>query len=417
MDASANPVHLWKAEVLSIGTEIIMGVIVDTNSAWLAQRLPSLGIANYWVTAVGDNLDRIVEALDRAVKRSDIVITTGGLGPTDDDLTREAIAALLGESPEVAPNLEADLRRRFEGRPMPERNIKQATLIPSAQAIPNSRGTAPGWWTETPGGAVIISMPGVPREMYQMWQDQVVPRLVKRMEGRSSVIVTRTLKVLGIGEAKVDEMIDVQLESSNPKIGVYAKADGTHVRINALGRTEAEAWSVLEPMQKTLLGILGPYVWGFDEDTVPTVLQRYFRSSGLTLALMESGTGGHISNLLTDAPQAHAFLKGAVIVPAHTSLPEHGVPQATMSDYGAASMETARAMAVAARQRWNADIGVGVAGFGPTEATGTMSVSFAIVADGGEVTRQAGYPANIQDMKIRAGNAVLFELVDWMRRS
>src|SRR6266702_2829194 len=167
-----------RAEILSCGTELLLGHITDTNATYLAQSLATLGIDLYFVSQVGDNQGRIVETLQRAWERSDLIIVTGGLGPTEDDLARESISALLGETMQVDPRLEAELRTMFAARNarMPERNIKQATLIPSAQALPNPIGTAPGWWVEK-DGHVIVAMPGVPVEMRKMWEEQAVPRL------------------------------------------------------------------------------------------------------------------------------------------------------------------------------------------------------------------------------------------------
>ena len=169
-----------KAEIMAVGTEILLGEIVDTNSAYIASRLPALGIDVYFKHTVGDNLGRIAEVMARALENNDLVITTGGLGPTEDDLTREAICAVMGEAPQIDPDLEEWLRGVFARRPnnpMPERNLKQAWLIPSARAIPNPRGTAPGWWVEK-DGKIIVSMPGPPGEMTRMWDEEVAPELL-----------------------------------------------------------------------------------------------------------------------------------------------------------------------------------------------------------------------------------------------
>src|SRR5919199_2512527 len=167
-----------KAEILSIGTELLLGQIVDTNANFLAQQLPALGLDLYYVSQVGDNLERLADAFRRGLERSDIIITSGGLGPTEDDLTREAIALVLGERLEVQPHLEQELRAFFarRGRSMPERNVKQATAIPSCTILPNPVGTAPGWWVER-DGKVIVAMPGVPHETRKMWEEQALPRL------------------------------------------------------------------------------------------------------------------------------------------------------------------------------------------------------------------------------------------------
>ena len=193
-----------RAEIISCGTELLLGHITDTNATYLAQHLASLGIDLYYVSQVGDNLERIVETLQQAWQRSDLVVMTGGLGPTEDDLTREAISALLGETMQVDPEQEAILRARFAhaNRLMPERNLKQATLIPSAQALKNPVGSAPGWWVEKETH-IIVAMPGVPREMYCMWEEEVVPRLSKYTGG---LIFTHILRVYGLGESSVEEV-------------------------------------------------------------------------------------------------------------------------------------------------------------------------------------------------------------------
>src|SRR3984893_7839785 len=228
-----------RAEILSCGTELLLGHITDTNATYLAQSLAPLGIDLYFVSQVGDNQERIVETLRRAWERSELIIMTGGLGPTEDDLARESISALLGETMQVDPRLEAELRGMFSARhaTMPERNIKQATLIPSAQALPNPRGTAPGWIVEK-DGRIIVAMPGVPREMYQMWEREVVPRLSPYTGG---LIFTRILRVWGLRESTVEEQLDALLHNTNPTIATYAKNDAVDVRITAKAETHDRA--------------------------------------------------------------------------------------------------------------------------------------------------------------------------------
>ncbi|HEY5002209.1 MAG TPA: molybdopterin-binding protein, partial [Ktedonobacteraceae bacterium] len=212
-----------RAEILSCGTELLLGHITDTNATYLAQSLAPLGIDLYFVSQVGDNQERIVGTLRRAWERSDLIIMTGGLGPTEDDLARESISALLGETMQVDPELATDLRAKFAqmGVQMPESNMKQATLIPSAQVLLNPIGSAPGWWVEQ-NGRIIVAMPGVPREMYRMWQEQAIPRLQPLLGGS---IFTRILRVTGLGESTVEERVGSLLHRTNPTIATYAKDD------------------------------------------------------------------------------------------------------------------------------------------------------------------------------------------------
>ena len=221
-----------RAEIISVGTEILLGEITDTNSQYLAARLPAIGIDLYHQSTVGDNLARLSEAIERGLARSDVLIITGGLGPTDDDLTREAIADVLGETMFVDSEAENRLRAFFTARGVsfPERNVKQTMLIPSATAIPNPRGTAPGWWVEK-NDKYIVAMPGPPAEMQRMWEHEVEPKLAQ-LAG-AGVLVSRVLKTIGVGESHVDEMIAPLLNSANPSIGVYAKPDGVHIRLAA----------------------------------------------------------------------------------------------------------------------------------------------------------------------------------------
>src|SRR5438270_8010854 len=230
-----------RAEILSIGTELLLGQVVDTNANYVAQQLPALGLDLYYVSQLGDNLQRLADAFRRGLERSDVIITSGGLGPTEDDLTREAIAEVMGERLEVQPHLEAALREFFtrRGRTMPERNVKQATTIPSGTYLPNPIGTAPGWWVER-DGKVIVAMPGVPHEMHKMWEEQAQPRLAKLISG--GAIVSRTLKLAGIGESHAEEALGGELtHSTSPTLATYAKSDGIHLRLTAKAATPAEA--------------------------------------------------------------------------------------------------------------------------------------------------------------------------------
>ena len=369
-----------KAEIIAIGTEILLGEIVDTNSAYLAQRLPELGIDLLHKSVVGDNLGRVTDTFQRAWERSDLILTTGGLGPTDDDLTREGICKLLGEEPRVDDALERRLRAFFErrGYPMPESNLKQAWLIPSSRALDNPRGTAPGWWVER-DGHVIVSMPGVPPEMERMWEHEVRPAL----EGRTGeVLVTRTIKTVGIGEGTVDEMARPLYGTPGIGIGTYARADGVHLRIGAKAATREEAWLRIHPVEEELDQIFGTAIWGRDEDTLEGVIGDLLHERRQTLAAMESCTGGLLASTLTDAPGASDYFTGGLVTYATQQKIAAGVPGETIEEFGVVSAETAQAMATAARERLDADFGVGITGaLGPDpqdgHAPGTVFVAVA----------------------------------------
>jgi nicotinamide-nucleotide amidase len=300
-----------RAEILSIGTELLLGQIVDTNSHYLAQRLADLGIDCLFISTVGDNLGRCRETIERALGRSDLIVTTGGLGPTEDDLTREAIASVLNETPAVDPQLEAELRAWFAGRtqPMPERNRKQAWLIPSARAIPNPNGTAPGWDTRK-GGKRIVSMPGVPREMTYMWERHIEPSL-----RATTVLRSRTLKLLGIGESQAEETLGDLVRSTAPTVVTKAKDDGLHIRITDKDADPATMDARIAAMEVNVRDRLGRYIWGTDEDTLGTVIGRALEARRWHLAIAEALSAGDVSRALAQASRANEWFTTGVVIP------------------------------------------------------------------------------------------------------
>ncbi len=355
-----------KAELLSVGTELLLGEIVDTNSAYLARSLQELGIDLYWMTTVGDNMGRLMETLRRAWDRSDLIVCTGGVGPTDDDMTREGIAALFGEEMVVQPELEANLRAFFRrrGYEMPARNIKQATLIPSARVLANPIGTAPGWWAERDGRGVIC-MPGVPSEMTRMWENEVLPEL-RRRQG-AAIILTRTLKVVGVGESAAEDLIRELIASSNPTVATYAKSGGVDVRVAAKSNDPAEAERMVSEMEGKVRAILGNAIYGVDNDTLESVIGKLLRERGLTMATMESCTGGELANLITNiAGSSHYFCGGFVAYSPDVKV-GLGVDAEIIEQHGVYSPETAIAMATAARQRTGADVGISTTGIAGRE--------------------------------------------------
>jgi nicotinamide-nucleotide amidase len=404
-----------KAEILSIGTELLLGEIIDTNAAYIASRLPGLGIDLYFKHTVGDNLGRIVEVMGRAVANNDIVLTTGGLGPTEDDLTREAIAAVMGEETHIDEELERVLRARFAGRTMPERNLKQAWLIPSARAIPNPRGTAPGWWVER-DGKIIISMPGPPAEMTRMWEEEVAPELLSRRPG--AVLVTRTLKTSGIGEGQLDEMISPLLHTTNPSVGVYARPDGVHVRIAAKAATPEEARQLIEPVEQGLRDILQAAVWGADGDTFESTVGQMLAERGLTLAVMESCTGGLLSDVLTNVPGSSRYFRGGIVSYATEVKELVGVDAAIIATHGVVSAETAAAMASVIRERLEADIGIGVTGVaGPEPQDGVPVGQVYIGFDGGEKLGQHAFSFVLNQTREAIKRRAVTQAINLLRRS
>jgi len=358
-----------RAEILSIGTELLLGNITDTNATYLAQQLAALGIDLYFVSTVGDNQGRIVETLRRAWSRADLIITTGGLGPTEDDLTRESIAELLGEEMRVDPPLEAELRAFFASRGvvMPERNIKQAKLISPASTLRNPIGTAPGWWTER-DGHIIVSMPGVPHEMTRMWTHEAVPRLSPRT---GAVLYTRMLRVAGMGEGAVEERLQSLLNSPNPTIATYAKHDAVDVRVTAKAASEAEAQALVATMEAQARQILGTHIFGINSETLQSVLGDILRDKGWSLGAMESCTGGLLSSTITDIAGSSDYFRGGLISYSTELKAEWGVSHETLKAHGAVSLETARAMARATRERLGVDVGIGITGVaGPSEQEG-----------------------------------------------
>jgi nicotinamide-nucleotide amidase len=363
-----------------VGTELLLGEILDTNSQYLAQQLTGLGIDLFFVTHIGDNMGRLTDTVQRALNRSDVVIMTGGLGPTEDDLTREAIAAALGETMTVRPELEDVLRGWYakRNRPMPQMNIKQATLIPSASAIDNPIGTAPGWWVES-NGKKIACMPGVPHEMKKMWEEQVAPRLGI---GGGGVLVSRTLKTIGIGESNVAEVVQDLINNPNPTLATYAKQDGVHLRIAAKAESRDAANSMILSFEEKVRALTDQWVYGIDDETLAAAIGKLLVKHGLTVATMESASGGLLGSYFTDTPGASEWYAGGVVAYMADLKIASGVPREIVEKHGTVAGETALAMAVAIRERTGADAGLGIVGVaGPSEVEGKSVGTFFIALD------------------------------------
>lgn len=294
------------AELLSIGSELTVGETRDTNAGDLARSLTGLGIEVGRIQALPDRLAVVSQAFVDAIARGDLVVSTGGLGPTPDDLTREAVAAALGEEPSVDPALETWLRGLWtrRGQPFPEMNIKQAWLLPSATPLPNPNGTAPGWWIERADGGLLITLPGPPREMTPMWHDHVLPRLAARGAGRPSA--GRTLRLAGIGESQVANLLGEEiLRAADPVVATYARADAVDVRISSQdgdGSRPTTAEERVAAMADRLRSRLEAHVWAEGETTWPDAIGAALEPLGGALAVAEIGTGGALATLLGDRP-------------------------------------------------------------------------------------------------------------------
>ena len=397
---------------MGIGTELLMGELTDTNSAWIASRLPALGIELQWVSIIGDDLPRLTEAFKQGMKRSDIIFTTGGLGPTQDDLTREAIAAAFGETPVIQQEVVDDLERYFAARggPMPQHNIKQANLIPSARFVPNPNGTAPGWWAER-DGKIVICMPGPPAENRSMWEEQIEPQLAELI--KDEVTITRNIKTFGMSEGAVDEIVSEFFGVENPYLGIYSKADGIHLRVIARAKDSQSAQAMIVPVEKAIHERLGEYVWGYDDDPPAEAAGRSLLENGLSLAVIEMCTGGALTNSITDVPDSLTYFKGSTVAYDGAALSANGVPAKVMEKHGVVSQETANAMAETVRQRFNADLGIAVTGVpGPGEFEGKPLGLAYIAVTNGEKTREMEMrlPPRRVTIKRRVPNQALIEL-------
>ena len=398
------------AEIISVGTELLLGETIDTNSAYLADELVKLGIELRWVTKVGDHPGRLEEAVDRAWKRSDITLTSGGLGPTSDDLTRESIAAVMGEKMEVQKDLLAHLKTQFEGRgvPMPSTNIKQATLIPSARVIPNSMGTAPGWWVEKEGH-FIVALPGPPREITNMWEKEVAPRL--RALNPEVAIATRTLKTFGITEGGLDEMLSEHFASANPTLGIYSKTDGIHLRAIATAPTESVARALIEPMESDIRKTVGHAIWGEDDDTPVSAALDALKSNGMTLAIAEGFTGGLITSALLESDEASGILVGSLVLSPDGQ--SSGPLRVQGISVGSPTPSDAKRLATAVRAMFKSDVGLAISCLvtETTEQSGPAGTTHIGISVGDQSYVQSGsYPTRRLRIRARAVTHVLLEL-------
>ena len=404
---------IFKADIIAIGSELLMGELVDTNSNYIAKELPKIGVTLIRISQVGDNQEELVSVLKEAINRSDIIITTGGLGPTDDDITRESISQLLDEPMYIDQDSLEDIRKIFSRRGinMSDTNIKQANLIPSAHGIKNEMGTAPGWWVNIDSKDLIV-MPGPPREMHRMWQDKVVPSLLERYN--DSLIYTRNIRTYGLGESVLNEKIAGIIDSFGFEWGMYAQPLGVDVRIRVPSGSEQQAKSSLEKLEIELDGSIGDFIWGFDQDTVESVLASNLLNNNLTVAVMESCTGGLLCNALTQTPGSSGYFKGGMVAYSAALKQAFGVDSNLIDKFGTVSSEVAADMARSIRDLVGSDIGIsttGVAGPSPIEDKPVGKVYIGISSTAGTNVKELNLPLERLLVKQRATIEALMTLL------
>ncbi len=379
------------AEIICVGTELLLGDITNTNAQFLAQQLAALGIPHYYQTAVGDNPDRIKRVLATAVERSQLLIFTGGLGPTPDDLTHETIADFFGAPLVEQPAVLEDIAGKYaaRGRQMSPSNRKQALIPKGAEILPNTAGTAPGIIWQQSTGVEVLTFPGVPAEMQRMWQETAVPYLKSQGWGKE-IIYSRTLKFWGIAESALAEKVESFLHLSNPTVAPYASGGEVKLRISALAGSEPEALQLIAPVEQQLRQIAGNDCFGADEETLASVCGGLLLDAGQTLAVAESCTGGGIGQMLTDvAGSSNYFLGGVIAYDNQVKISLLGVSSEDLALAGAVSEAVALQMAAGVRTRLGASWGLSVTGIagpsGGTEAKLVGLVYIGLAGPSGEV--------------------------------
>ena len=348
-----------KAEIISIGSELLLGQIVDTNASWIAQRLNDLGVDLYYKTTVGDNPERMNEVLSRAINRSDVVITGGGLGPTQDDITREIIAEVLHVDLVRDPGLVKQIDERFQSRGliMTANNSRQADIPKGSIPIKNPNGTAPAFFSEH-RESVVIALPGVPFEMKWLFDNEVAPYLRKKFN-LQQMITYKILKVADIGESAVDDKIgDFIANSKNPTVGVLAHPGQVDIRITAKVKSSIEAEDLIRPIEKKIRDLLGDNIFGEDEETLPGIVTKLLSENKISLSLCEDVTGGIASQMLFDASGSHVFEGLTVNHDLEDSHVFRTIPNYKTLKEG--SSEMADQMALMIREKSKSEIGLAI---------------------------------------------------------
>jgi len=411
-----------RGEIIAVGTELLLGQIVDTHSAYLSRECAELGINIYYHSAVGDNRERLKEILRLAGSRSDLVLITGGLGPTEDDLTKEALAELLNlplvpHPPSIA-RMEA-LFARF-GTSVPPGNYKQGLVFEGGTVFENRNGTAPGV-AVTHGGTTYVLMPGPPGELIPMFEEEVKPFLISLLPGDER-IVSRVYRFFGIGESHLEERIkDLIQNQGNPTVAPLAKEAEVTLRLTAKARDADEAERIMEPVRREIMKRVGGFCYGEGELSLEELVIRRLLDQKRTLGLAESCTGGLITRMLTTVPGSSGAVKGGVV--SYTSDVKKGVlgvPTGVIERYGAVSMEAALAMAERARELFGSDLAVSVTGVAGPDPAEDKPVGLVYIG-----CAEEGYPTrayrlrlggNRQGIQLRAAKHALFILQERLKK-
>jgi nicotinamide-nucleotide amidase len=406
-----------RAEVVGIGTEILLGQIANTNAREISERLAEAGIDVLHHQVVGDNVGRIAEALRLALSRADVVVATGGLGPTGDDITRQALAEASGLKLSRRSEIEDFLRDKFRrmGREMPESNLVQADVPDGARYILPDRGTAPGLVMEVEGGKRLYAIPGVPAEMREMLEGSILPELRERAEPRT--LVSRQVRVVGVPEARIGELLeDLFRSSENPTVAFLASAGEVRIRLTAAASNRAEAVELIRPVEEDVRSRLGDAVFGADEDSLEGTVAGLLSERELLLACAESLTGGSLGARISAIPRASTYFLGSAVCYSRDAKRDVlGIPEEILDGPGTVSEECAIAMARGARRAYGADIGLsttGVAGPDPLEGKPPGTLFVGLVADGAEEVRALRAPGDRDQVRRWAEQTAL----DLLRR-
>ncbi len=408
------------AEIIAIGTEMLLGQSVDTNSSWIAGEMALLGVDVYSFQAVGDNEKRAETAIKSACERSQLVVTTGGLGSTVDDVTRKAAAKAAQKQlvfhEEIAKKIEERFSRFQPGRAFPRVNVNQAFVPQGASVIPNPNGTAPGFIVKV-GKAHLACLPGVPEEMKAMFEATVNP-LIKTLSPTGNIIKSRVYRTTGISESLLNEkIVDLFEKSTNPTVGVLAHPEGVDIRLTAKAATGEEADALIDTLGKALTSRLPNHLYGWDKDSLESLVGQMLTTRHLTLAVAESCTGGLIAHRITLVPGSSNYFKAGYVVYSNESKTETlKVDAGLIRQKGAVSLEVAKALAEGASKTGKADVGLSTTGIaGPSGGSKDKPVGLVYIGIADDQTSQAfefHFPGNRETIKKRASQAAL----DLLRR-